>query len=169
MHKQALVIFWMLMYCALAHADGGIYKWVDDRGNVHYRDLPPPQGSLYQTLQKPAAPSRDPEAVMQELREKVEALDKANTETRQQEDNADTEAQRAQNCEQAKKNIEILETSSAPIRIDADGKRIVLDLQQRQEEVEKNLKYIEDLCSAEKQTSTRTPVRSPLQQADTAD
>lgn len=152
MRKQAIVIFWILMYCILAHADGGIYKWVDNQGNVHYRDFPPPQGSLYQTLQKPSAPSRNPETVMQELRDKVEALDKVNAATRQPEDGANTEAQRAQNCEQAQKNIEILETSSTPIRIDADGKRIALDAQQRQEELEKNLKYVEDLCSAEKPT-----------------
>ncbi len=152
MRKSAIVIFWTLMYCTLAHADGGIYKWIDNQGNVHYRDLPPPQGNPYQTLQKPSAPSRDPETVMQELRDKVEVLDKANTATRQPEGAANTEAQRAQNCEQAQKNIEILETNSAPIRIDADGNRIALDAQQRQEELEKNLKYIEDLCSAEKPT-----------------
>lgn len=152
MRKQAIVIFGIFVYWSLAHAGGGIYKWVDDQGNVNYRDLPPPQGNLYQTLQKPSAPSRDPETVMQELRDKVEVLDKANTAARQPEGAANTEAQRAQNCEQAQKNIEILETSSAPIRIDADGQRITLDAQQRQEELEKNLKYIEDLCSAEKPT-----------------
>lgn len=152
MRKQTLVIVWIVLYGTLAHADGGIYKWVDDQGNVHYRDLPPPQGSLYQTLQKPSAPSRDPEIVMQELREKVEALDRAKATAQQPENSANSEAQRSQNCEQAQRNLEILNTSSVPVRIDSDGNRMALDAQQRQEEVEQNRKYIEDFCSADKAT-----------------
>ena len=39
-HLPALLI---LLSCGAALADGGLYKWVDDAGKVHYSDSPPLQ------------------------------------------------------------------------------------------------------------------------------
>ena len=39
-HLPALLI---LLSCGAALADGGLYKWVDDAGKVHYSDAPPLQ------------------------------------------------------------------------------------------------------------------------------
>ncbi|QBJ77666.1 MULTISPECIES: DUF4124 domain-containing protein [Aquitalea] len=39
-HLPALLI---LLSCGAAMADGGLYKWVDDAGKVHYSDAPPLQ------------------------------------------------------------------------------------------------------------------------------
>jgi hypothetical protein len=149
MLKQTMWLL-MLVWCAAAYAGGTIYKWVDEQGNVHYLDTPPPPGGNYQIIHKSPAPGQDPTAVMNELKKKVEAVDKAR-ETQQQSQQqrtqqADLETKRAESCEQAKQNLEILAKSSHPIRTEADGKQTVLTEEQRRDEVQKNQKLVEQYC-----------------------
>jgi hypothetical protein len=42
--------------------------------------------------------------------------------------------------------LEILAKSSHPIRTEADGTQIVLTEEQRQEEITKNQKYVQEYC-----------------------
>lgn len=39
MHRVLAV----LLICAAASAQAGVYKWTDENGKVHYSDLPPPK------------------------------------------------------------------------------------------------------------------------------
>ena len=149
MFRQTMLIL-TLVCCASVYGAGGVYKWVDEKGTVTYHDTPPPPGSKYETLSKPPGPSQDPAAVMKALREKEEAADKARSEAqRQKETSKETqseEAKRAENCNHAKHNLEILEKSPDPIQINDKGIRTRLNDEQRQEEIEKNHKFIQSNC-----------------------
>lgn len=146
MLKQMMWLLFMLACCAPVYAGGAIYKWVDDQGNVHYLDTPPPQGGNYQIIQKPSAPGQNPVATGNLLKNKTEPTDKPRENQQQPKQAVDVEAQRAQSCEQAKKNLEILAKSPHPIRTEADGREIVLNEEQRREEVQKNQSLVEKYC-----------------------
>ncbi|MEZ5583884.1 MAG: DUF4124 domain-containing protein [Candidatus Competibacteraceae bacterium] len=89
-----LILFCMTLLCSLsvsaqpihlAQAQGEvIYKWRDAAGKLQYTEVPPPTGFEFEVLNKPAAPTNDPEQAMEKLREQVEAADKAREEAEQQ-------------------------------------------------------------------------------------
>ncbi len=146
------IVLLLLPVCgALAYAGGTVYKWVDEQGNVQYRDTPPPAGVNYQIIHRSSAAGPEPETAVQQQRKKPEQADKARQAPQQpQPDTAasaeNIEARRAANCEQAKANLDILVKSPHPIRTEADGKQVILDEQQRQEEIEKNQKFVQEYC-----------------------
>ena len=148
---KRIVMLLLPVYCALAYAGGAVYKWVDEQGNIQYRDTPPPAGANYQIIQRPPAAGPEPEKAIPEQRQKAEEADK--TQHPPQPPQPDTaasteniEARRAASCEQAKTNLDILAKSPHPIRTEADGKQIILDEQQRQEEIAKNQKFVQEYC-----------------------
>ena len=147
---KRIVLLLLSVYGALAYAGGAVYKWVDEQGNVQYRDTPPPAGVNYQIIQRPPAAGQESETAISEQRKKAEAADKARQTPQQSQPGAasadDFEARRAAGCKQAKTNLEILVKSPHPIRTEADGKQIVLTEEQRQEEIEKNQKFAEEYC-----------------------
>jgi hypothetical protein len=52
-----LAIFFCSMVLPMG-ADGDIYRWVDETGNLHFSDTPPPTGELaYETLREVSSPS----------------------------------------------------------------------------------------------------------------
>ena len=142
-----LVLLMAMLACGpLAQAAGGIYKWVDEKGNVQYRDVPPPPGSGYQVIHKPPAPSQDPGVTMEKLRGQVKALDKEQEDVQRTKADLDLEAKRAESCKQAQRNVEVLQKSENPIRTEADGRQAILNAEQRQEEIEKNQKWVKEYC-----------------------
>jgi len=148
---KRIVMLLLPVYCALAYAGGAVYKWVDEKGNIQYRDTPPPAGTNYQIIQRPPAAAQESETTSSGQRKKVDEADKARrTPPQPQPDaaaSAETiEARRAASCEQAKANLDILAKSPHPIRTEADGKQVILDEQQRQEEIEKNQKFVQEYC-----------------------
>ncbi len=134
-----------LASCSFAALGAGVYKWVDDKGAVQYRDTPPPQGVIYKALQKPTGSQYDPAATMQQLREKVKALDEERPVA--QAKNGKQVAQLTENCEMTKKNLEILATSANPVRIDNEGNRVPLSGADRQAAVEEQQHYLDQYCS----------------------
>lgn len=166
MLKQIVIVLTLTACGAPAYAAGGVYKWVDEQGNVQYRDRPPPTGAesgtgSYETLRKPPPPGQQapdqqpppgqkPEEAMKQLREKVQAVDKAQeTEQKRKTEDKDLkelEARRLKSCNEAKRNLEVLDKSPNPIRIDEDGKRVILSDQERQAEIERNRKHVQLDC-----------------------
>jgi hypothetical protein len=147
---KRIILLLLSVYGALAYA-GAVYKWVDEQGNVQYRDTPPPAGANYQIIQRPPAAGHEPERAIHEQRKKTEAADKARQTSQPPQSDAAAsadaiEARRAASCEKAKANLEILAKSPHPIRTEADGKQIVLTEEQRQEEIEKNQKFVQEYC-----------------------
>ena len=147
MLKQIVWVL-LLVYGIPAYAGGAVYKWVDEQGNVQYRDTPPPGGANYQIIQHPTT-GQAPETAISEQQKKTEAADKTKQNQPPQPDAASTqdlEARRAAVCKQAQANLEVLAKSPHPLRTDADGKQSLLTEEQRQEEISKNQKYVQEYC-----------------------
>jgi hypothetical protein len=136
-----------LTSCTVAAFGAGVYKWVDEKGAVQYRDTPPPQGVTYRTLQKTIETNHDPSITLQQLREKVKALDEERTAAQAKNQDGKQIAQRTKNCEVTKKNLDILATSANPVRIDNEGNRVPLSDADRQAAVEEQQRYLEQHCS----------------------
>lgn len=143
-----MMIMLALASCTVAASYGaGVYKWVDEKGAIQYRDTPPPQGVTYRTLQKSAETNHDPSITLQQLRDKVKALDEGRTAAQAKKKNGKQDAQRTKNCEITKKNLDILATSANPMRIDNEGNRVPLNDADRQAAVEEQQRYLEQHCS----------------------
>ncbi len=85
-----------------------VYKWVDEAGNVHYSDQPPPQEYESEELILEPAPSAD------DVREAQERLDtlKAKSVAREQ--------KRLQRCIFARQSLDALESKLIPISTRGD-------------------------------------------------
>jgi hypothetical protein len=145
---KRIILVLLLIDGIAAYAGGAVYKWVDEQGNVQYRDTPPPAGTDYQIIQRPPT-GQAPETAISGQQKKTEAADKPRQTQPLQPDAAgaeDLEARRAAVCKQAQGNLEILAKSPHPIRTDADGKQSILTEEQRQEEISKNQKYVQEYC-----------------------
>jgi hypothetical protein len=150
--KDALfntLLFTLTLVCCMA-AQAQIYKWSDEGGNIHYSAIPPTSGN-YETLPKPSQPRNDPSTTMQELRQKVETVDKARQDAEQKEKAAQTAeddtAKRAKLCEQAKNNVQILESNKVVLQTDAQGNKTQLEAEKRQEALDKARKDVDYFCS----------------------
>ncbi len=85
-----------------------VYKWVDEAGNVHYSDQPPPQEYESEEMILEPAPSAD------DVREAQERLDtlKAKSVAREQ--------KRLQRCIFARQSLDALESKLIPISTRGD-------------------------------------------------
>lgn len=142
---KKIIITIALASGAWTASGAGVYKWVDENGAVQYRDTPPPQGVTYQALQKSTGSQYDPAATMQQLREKMKTLDEERTAVHTKD--GKQVAQRAKNCELAKKNLDILATSANPVRMDSEGNRVPLSATDRQAAVEEQQQYLATYCA----------------------
>ena len=145
---RSILLAVMLLHCTLIQAQ--IYKWSDEQGKVHYSSIPPQTGR-YEIIEKPPAPSQNPADVMQELQQKVEATDKAREEAQRREQDTkaaeDEAAKRTANCEQAKTNLQTLESGKLVFRVDAQGNRIRLEGEQREQALNQARKDIDYYCN----------------------
>ena len=113
MHKFLLVIFVMFSSVSLALGDAP-YKWVDERGQVHYTDKPP--NGPCEEIKIPDCPSEKDVQIMQERLERQKQLIKEYDEKRgkkrkQAELVKKKRKIRAQQCKEAKKKLRYLEES----------------------------------------------------------
>lgn len=149
----------MTLCCAVAaltFATGAlgneIYKWTDEDGNIHYEDRP----SGVSTEERIDITYRrtDNNAVQQRVqahREAQTARDEAKSvaaaEEKEAADNAAAEQQRQQACERARARLESYVQSRRLYRTDANGERVYLDDQQRQEARSKAEEQVSEFCS----------------------
>ncbi|HET6602837.1 MAG TPA: DUF4124 domain-containing protein [Xanthomonadaceae bacterium] len=121
-----------LMLCAAltgaALAGGGataaqVFRWTDAQGITHYSDMPPPEGTEHVRIDAyvPAPPAPG-EA-------EAEAEGEADTDTAPAESGPVAVAR--ENCERARKNVEILQASEV-VRMDVDGNGASDDLDEAQ-------------------------------------
>lgn len=60
MIRPALLTLMLALPLTAAAQEKTTYRWVDERGQVHYSDLPPPSSVLKLEVQRYAAPPPDP-------------------------------------------------------------------------------------------------------------
>ena len=136
-----------VLFAALSHA-GTVYKWVDERGKVHYGDRPPATAapSEVEIEDRPAPAPED-----SDRREKTRRLLDAIESEREQEQEAEAReraraAQRKRNCAIAKRRVEILERANTVSVTDYDGERKYLDEAGRAKALAQARKLVRKWC-----------------------
>ena len=132
---RILLLTAMMIFASSAFA--GLYKWVDDEGNVHYSQKRP-RDQQYKRLKAPAPAPENNKSLYQSPKQNKKAGNVVASET------AKNEKIRADNCAGAKKNLNSY-TLYRRIR-DKDGNVTVLDDKERARQIENAKIAIREFC-----------------------
>jgi hypothetical protein len=117
-------------------ASAGLYKWVDNDGNVHYSQKPPRNQQFKRLKAPPSGPENSKPLYNATTQKKSGNVAEAEA--------AKNEKIRATNCKNAKSNLKSYQLARR-IR-DKDGKVITLDDNERAKQIEKAKKDINQYC-----------------------
>ena len=130
-------------------AQAASYKWVDEQGEVHYSQTPPPSGD-YTVIGDPPRPDVTPEQAAAELRAKEAAFAERRTATQEAADERARQAAaataRARDCETARANLAQYTANPRILFTDASGQVIRLPEEQRQAKISEAQAQIEKYC-----------------------
>lgn len=124
-------------------AAAGMYKWVDEDGNVHYSQTPPPSGEA-EELKPPPGPAASGEAIEEQRKESEEALTPVPPPTADIEAEEERKRVYKHNCESARRNLEIYKRHRNVI--DEEGERVTLSDEQRRARINEANRRIEKFC-----------------------
>ncbi|MDO9224779.1 MAG: DUF4124 domain-containing protein [Pseudomonadota bacterium] len=145
----------ILVLSTLATAAGAdVYKWTDAQGKVNYGDRPPsittampPNLQASEAAEARASAARR-QAADQAARKRLEAAKAKETESRDQATRAEENQRRAENCQRARGNLELLQRAHMRLTtVDARGQSRVLDTAARQTEVDRAQRMISENCA----------------------
>ncbi len=126
-------------------APAATYKWVDDQGNVHYSQYPPPDKQYERLNIKTPRPSPSSDPAPTGAAQPTTGTTGSGTSTKLVEDElAKNKALREQNCKSAKKNLEIY-TVYKRFK-DKDGNIVRMDDAERQQKIDESKRNIEEFC-----------------------
>ncbi|MBX3675681.1 MAG: DUF4124 domain-containing protein [Rhodocyclaceae bacterium] len=135
--RRGLALFlcvygWVAAPAALA--SGGLYKWVDDKGVVHYSDTPP-VGKAAKKLGANPQPLLDNTQAPPPSRSWQEQLQESNERRFQEEKRRQDQQKKAQEtedkCRQARRALESLTQERPLYRMGKDGERIYMEDDER--------------------------------------
>lgn len=130
--NYALLIMLMTAPLAASHA-AGLYKWTDEQGTVHYTQIPPTERPAEVITPEPPPPAQPKEQADEEkLPEGLSSADTANLRIRQQ------------NCETARKNLAIYQSSEKVLQ--PDGTEMVLSNEMREAKIRETQAQIKLYC-----------------------
>jgi predicted component of type VI protein secretion system len=123
---------------------GELYKWVDENGNVHYSDQPPPPNAKQQKAIQPKVspqsappPAAAPEgqsaapaakaktAAELDMEFRKRRTEAAEAEAKRQHE-AEAAAEKQRNCEQAKARVAVLQTGGRITKASSTGEQVYL-------------------------------------------
>ncbi len=168
MRSHDLRLPFVLAATALALASPGAgaaqWKWVGPGGVVQYSDQPPPPGiAPRDILQRPAggstptpapaassaqtgaAPAPAPTELEKKIAEKKKAEDKAREDAQRLQREVQAQ-QMGQNCLQAQRQLQLIDSGQRLARLDAQGNRYFLDDSQRAAERARVMALITQYC-----------------------
>lgn len=132
---RIIVLTFLMIFTHSAIA--GLFKWVDEEGNVHYSQKPP-ENTPYKTLKAPPPPPTNskPAYKLDKEEEKIESTIKAET--------AKNKKLREKNCEAGKNNLRSYQTFRRIRK--ADGSITVVDEKERARQIKSAKQLIRDFC-----------------------
>ena len=130
----------MMMLASMASA--GLYKWVDDDGNVHYSQKPP-RDKQFKRLKPPAPAPEDAKPLYQSQKAdpKKQAADNEVTKVK-----AEIEKVRARNCEAAKQNLKNYTVYKRFLN-KKTGELTRIDDKERERQIKKAQEGIREFCN----------------------
>ena len=125
----------LLLFALNAQGQGSLYKWVDEKGVVHYSD-PTPSGTAGEKFKARPQPPLDSAQTPQRGRSWQEQLQDSNEhrfqeEKRQQEEQQKTR-QAAEKCQRARYALDSLKRETPLYRVNKDGERTYMEDEERQ-------------------------------------
>lgn len=140
------ILCFSLLACFSLTTSAAMYKWVDEDGNVHYSEKPPPGDIEVQTIKPP--PKVDSEKANQALQEQLDQL-KALEEGKEPKEQAVTEEELAvkkHNCELGKDKLQRLQDNPRVYTEAEDGTRTRLGEEEREARIQEAQQMIKDNC-----------------------
>lgn len=123
----------------------GLYRWVDETGQVHYSQTPPPRGDF-----QPLAPAAPPPAPATGLTDYAREQDAARAKAGEEKAKAaQANADKKRRCEAARQRAAYLETQ-IPRRlgtIDAEGKAVRMNEQEFARRKQAAAEAVQQACS----------------------
>jgi len=138
----------LIVACLMpVHVLAGMYKWVDEGGNVQYTQTPPPAGIEAETIKPP--PKVDTDAALKELEAqqgKATELRESRLEKAEQANQAQQELElRKKNCEMARARLASYEQPMVKF-VQEDGTKVRATEEERQTEIAKSQEMIKEWC-----------------------
>ncbi|MCW9014092.1 MAG: DUF4124 domain-containing protein [Gammaproteobacteria bacterium] len=148
--KQMLTLLFMLyaaMSMKIVYAE--IYKWVDDKGNVHYGDKPTPDGQQIDVTKAAAKTGNLPKQSREDRRQKLlQAMDEDRLEKKNKEAKLNKQKSRQKaRCANAKDRLRRYERAGSLYDLDKEGNRVFLSKDERQQATKKLSTSIKKYCN----------------------
>ena len=137
----------LLMLLLAGNVSAAMYKWVDEDGNTHYTQSPPPGDIQAETIAPPPRVNTK-QAVEQlnEQEEKASELRKQRLDAAEEQRKKDEELARKQaNCELARQRLESY-TEPRVKFVQADGTRVRATEEERLEQIKTSQDMIDEFC-----------------------
>lgn len=140
-----------LMLCCLAMSvqAGGVYKWVDQDGNVHFGDQPT-DGNAAQIAQPKTQVPADPayQERLQRQKQYLEARQEEHEQAKQKAAEEKTQkAERHAKCQKAKEQLAYLEAHTRLYASLPNGEQKFLSAVERETELAKMRQQVAEFCS----------------------
>lgn len=134
-----------LMIFSFSTATAAVYKWVDDKGNVHYSEIRPKDNAAKKLNVDSTPPANNSSYKRPSLKTKDE--DKKQNEANKAADSNGTNAKEKQEqCAQARKDIELME-STGRLRVkDAEGNVSYMSEEDKAARIKRNQDRIKLYC-----------------------
>ncbi|MCI0399882.1 MAG: DUF4124 domain-containing protein [Gammaproteobacteria bacterium] len=140
----------VVLLCAFASSplNSGVYKWVDEEGQVHYGQYPPP-GQQAEPI-KPPAPVNSEDAI-KALQEQQKQLDTSREERAKKAEEerkaAEQKAAQERNCQAAKKNLTGLQDRSRVRQQYGSDEWVILPEEEHQALIKKAQADVDKYCN----------------------
>ncbi|MEM7253609.1 MAG: DUF4124 domain-containing protein [Pseudomonadota bacterium] len=144
----SVVVILSLGLLATDEASARIYKWVDDKGNVHFGERPPTDGNAEEIKTRQTHITDDQaKAQLKALTDKSSESSKNREVVEQDQQQAEAvDARRKENCEIAQNNLKLLESKNRVQTKGEDGEKFYLDDDTRQHKISLSKKQIAEFC-----------------------
>jgi hypothetical protein len=137
-----LTLFTGLLICTAATA--ATYKWVDEKGNVHYSQHPPADTNYERMKIEKSRPGETPPPAPPASGSTNKAGGSSSSSEVVKEELSKNEEIRAKNCEAAKKNLEIYTVYKR--YKDKEGNVVRMDDDERLKKIEESKQHISEFC-----------------------
>lgn len=122
-----------------------VYRWTDAKGQVHYSDKPPADAQFDRVKIRDSAPASDTDPATAAATAQSQGNNTPAGTPAPRPDQAEKDAQRAERCKTAQRNLAALR-SELDVEIEADGQKRLLNPEERLEQISRNEKAVALNC-----------------------
>ena len=145
--RLSCLAFVLFFFAANSYAD--VYKWLDDDGQVHYSQQPPP-GQQAEMIKAPPPPAIDPAKAQQEIDTLIEQQ-KAEEQTQQDQNKKSAQEQERENqleknCQAAKQNLQAYQDNPGRRLMDDKGNVTRPTEEDRQQKIRESQQKVKEFC-----------------------